>query len=210
MRSLLFAGMTALCIAGCSASAGPSKTELAGASVKVMLNGGHGSGTHIGKRYILTAAHVVDSAKEVQIKADDGSLRAAKVLWANRAYDIALLRIDETGTGRVPLKTVPLGCVDPALGDYVALSGNPGNIEFVTTYGRVAGKARKVAEIESVMVLDATVAPGMSGGGVVDASGKVVGVTVALMLIPTGFSASLVPVSYVVPASVVCELMGRV
>lgn len=210
MRNLLLAGAMAFALSACTiGTAKQPEPALAGATVKILVGGGHGSGSHIGDRYILTAAHVVEGGTEFEIKADDGSLRKAKLLWANKGNDVALLRLDETGTGRVPLSAVNLACKEPAPGDYLKLSGNPGPIEFISTYGRVAGSARKVGTIESAIVLDATVVPGMSGGGAFDAQGNLVGITVALMAVPTGSGASLMPVSYIVPASVICSLMAR-
>ncbi|WP_089177238.1 serine protease [Bosea sp. AS-1] len=181
--------------------------KLAGATVLLRTGGGHGSGAYIGDGYIVTAAHVVAGGAAVTVKSDDDKERAARVLWINADFDVALLRIkDEMG-----ISVASLGCREPAVGENVSLAGNPASLEFITTYGRIAGKARKVGGLESVMVVDATVAPGMSGGPVFDADGRVVGLVSALMQLPTAMGGvSYLPVSFIVPGSTVCMLLARV
>ena len=73
----------------------------------------------------------------------------------------------------------------------------------------MSGSARKHGPWASVLVFDGTVAPGMSGGPVLDRRGFVVGLTVGRMATPIGFGAALLPVSYVVPSSTVCNLLAR-
>lgn len=205
MRNLHIAGLLALAflMAACSTAAG---TKQAGHTVKLVIDaGGHGSGVHIGNGFIVTAAHVASDQTKMTVKADDGSSREATVLWTNKKYDVAMLRMDpaeKIGVAR-------LSCRDPRPNENLHARGNPGNIEFITTNGRVAGSAREVGPWSSVFVFDATVAPGMSGGPVLDNEERVVGITVGLMLVPLGFSPALVPISYIVPASTVCMLMGR-
>jgi S1-C subfamily serine protease len=209
MRNSLMAGLLALAlIVGCTIQPAARMTlpPPAGSTIKIVLGQGHGSGVHIGNQYVVTSAHVVaDVTGAVSVKADDGSLINATVLWAKTKYDVALLRLERKGN----IAAASLACRDPNEGETLSSRGSPGSIEFVTTYGRVAGAPRKHAGIESVFVYDGTIGPGMSGGGVFDATGKLVGINAAIMVVPMGFGGSLLPISYVVPSSAICMLMGR-
>lgn len=174
------------------------------ATVKIQVNDGHGSGVHIGDGFIVTAAHVVGDAKEVQLKAKGGALRKADVLWVNKANDIALLRTSSDGLG-----IAKLGCHGVRVGDTIVAYGNPLKIEFVAAYGRIAGEPRETGPWKSVYVTDITTVMGQSGGGTFAENGDLIGITVGVMAAPIGFSGSLVGYGYVVPSTAVCELLAR-
>lgn len=205
MRKPLIVGLLAAAVAFGCASIPEIPAPAASPTVKVLRDGGHGSGVHIGNGFVITSAHVIETEQKLKIKLDDGRTVTATALWSNRPYDVALLKLDEDER----VKSAPLTCRKVEVGEVLVSRGNPGPIEFVQTYGRVAGLPRKVGSIESAFVFDGTVVPGMSGGGVFDARGSVVGINAALMAVPVGFGASLVPVSYIVPSSTICMLMAR-
>jgi S1-C subfamily serine protease len=61
-----------------------------------------------------------------------------------------------------------------------------------------------------LLVTDITTVPGQSGGPVLNADGKVVGITVGVMRVPMGFaSASYVGVGFIVPGKTICNLLAR-
>lgn len=161
---------------------------------------GHGSGVHIGDGFVLTAAHVVGDKTKMRLLADDNQAMEAEVLWTNRAYDVALMKVQ-----RPVMKSAPLSCSDAKVGTPVRAYGNPMDITFVFTSGTVSGKAREVGPWREALPIDGAVIPGQSGGGVVDTEGRVVGVTVGMMMMPFGPAAF----GLVVPSSTVCRLMGR-
>src|SRR5690606_29314560 len=118
---LLFAVLT---IAGCSVNATPAPSP----AVKVMTEGGHGTGVSIGNGIILTAEHVVGDNKTVKIKTEAGTVIDADVLWSSEKYDIAYVRaIDAADIG-----TANLACREPRLGEEITIRGNPSNQEFIT------------------------------------------------------------------------------
>lgn len=179
----------------------------AGHSVKLVSSGGgHGSATHIGNGIYITAAHVVKDATEMSVKYDNGRNATADVLWTNTKYDIALMHSDVEG-----VDVASLECRTPIRNESLMLSGNPQSLEFVDTWGKVMGGELTIEpEWEKVIPVDGVVVPGMSGGGAFDIDGDLVGVTVGTMAFQMNYmSVSLVPVSYIVPSSVVCFLMGR-
>jgi len=203
MRPIAFvAAIAAALLTACSIS---TRHGTADAVVKVITEGGHGSGVHMGDRYLLTAAHVVGDSASVEVKSSTGEIHSAEVLWANTAYDVALLRVDDASG----LGAVHLSCRTPTVGEHITAKGNPVNVEFVTVWGKIAGEVRELGPWRSVVVTDIVTVPGQSGGPVYDNSGKIVGITVGVMAARFGFGGSLVGMGYVVPGSVICGLMAR-
>lgn len=172
--------------------------------VFVSVDKGHGSGVHIGQGYVLTAAHVVDGATMIKLKTADGKFRPADVLWVNKTYDIALLKTDPAGIG-----AATLACRYAHTGEDIRAIGNPVSLEFVSSYGRIAGEVRQLGPWKSVLVTDITTVPGQSGGPVFDEGGALVGITVGVINVPLGISASLTGFGTIVPSQAVCDLMAR-
>jgi S1-C subfamily serine protease len=177
--------------------------ELPGSVVKVVLDGGHGSGVHIGNGFILTAGHVTEDQTEVGIKADDGTEGRADVIWTAKEYDISLIHTD------VKLKTSPIDCRVLPVGADVHAIGNPIDQEFISTWGKVGGTRALGPPWKSAIVVDMTIAPGMSGGALLDQSGDLVGILVGVMTGGNHLAPSLISISYVVPMSGICGIIGR-
>lgn len=190
----------------CIASLDPQQPHIAGATLRVDVSNGHGSGVHIGNGFILTAAHVVEDEAQVTVKTDKGEKFTANVLWRNKAYDVALLSSDaRPGVAR-------LECANPIGGEHVVAIGNPNDMAFVRTYGHIAvQQPRKYGPWESVIVVDITVGPGVSGGPLLDDNGRVAGIVVGLATTQMGpLSISTLAYSFAVPATAVCKLLARV
>lgn len=204
MRTLIAIAAAAL-LAGCAVNVDTTTTGsvLPDSAVKIVLANGHGSGTVIGDGYVLTAAHVAEGNETVKLKLSDNSISTAEVLWVNKKYDVALLRT------KAKTKASHLKCAGVKVGDTIKLAGNPIDIEFVTSAGKVVGGDRKWGPWEDVQIVDATVVPGMSGGGALDKNGNVVGITAGVQVAAVGFGASLTGFGAIVPSSAVCGLMGR-
>ncbi len=136
---------------------------------------GQGSGFIISSDgLILTNAHVVRDAQEVTVKLADRRELKAKVLGADPATDIAVLRVKASG-----LTTVKFG--DPKtlqVGDYVLAIGAPFGFDQSATAGIVSAKGRSLPGDAYVPFIqtDAAVNPGNSGGPLFDAGGDVVGI----------------------------------
>ncbi|MBW3099277.1 S1C family serine protease [Pseudohoeflea coraliihabitans] len=187
-------------------SGGPTKAapKPFQSTVKVLAGNGHGSGFYIGSQLVVTAAHVVDDKKTVDLKLVDGEIIEAEVLWANERRDIAMLKIDPT-TALVP---AVVSCHEPLIGDPFYAEGNPANMDFVTVWGNVGGLVQEVDPWLRAFITNNAVVPGQSGGPVFNAQGEVIGITVGVMVLPMGFSASLVGIGYAVPTSELCMMMG--
>lgn len=174
-------------------------------TVKVLAGEGHGSGVHTGNRYIVTAAHVVGSLKMVKVKATHGGESEADVLWVNEAHDIALLRAREL-TG---VDVSRLSCAPVSVGQHIEAIGNPGPLEFVHAFGQVSSGVKTGERWKEFYIAAMAVAPGMSGGPVINSHGQVVGIVVGVALTQIGWGASAVSLAYIVPGQTVCALTMR-
>jgi serine protease Do len=191
------------------ATAGTPLPDLASYSVKLNTPTGHGSGTHIGGGYILTAAHVVAGRTSVVVQTNIGRQRYAKVLWINTETDLALLLTSPQG-----MASANLSCRTAHAGEPIRADGNPLNIDFVSSSGKISGDAREIASGRLAYVTDMTTVMGMSGGGTFDRNGDLIGITSAVAIAPlqTGPAAwtpSLTGFGMAVPSFVACRLMGR-
>ena len=124
--------------------------------------------------YVLTNAHVIDSADEVVVKLNDKREFKARVIGADRLTDVALLKIEANG-----LPVVKIG--DPAklrVGEWVFAIGSPFGLEQTVTAGIVSAKGRSLPDENYVPFIQTDVAinPGNSGGPLFNMKGEVVGI----------------------------------
>jgi serine protease Do len=123
---------------------------------------------------VLTNAHVVQNAAEVNVKLTDRREYKAKVLGVDAQSDIAVLKIDGKD-----LPTVRLGKADDVrVGEWVVAIGSPFGFENTVTSGIVSAKARALPDGSSVPFLqtDVAVNPGNSGGPLFNLKGEVIGI----------------------------------
>ena len=123
---------------------------------------------------ILTNAHVVDGADEVNVKLTDKREFKAKVLGMDKASDVAVLKIDAKN-----LPVVTNGSTNNAhVGDWVLAIGSPFGFENSATAGIVSAKSRSLPDGGYVPFIqtDVAVNPGNSGGPLFNMKGEVIGV----------------------------------
>ncbi|RFO97452.1 peptidase [Rhodoferax lacus] len=153
---------------------------------------------------ILTNAHVVREAKEVTVKLSDRREFRARVLGADAATDIAVLRIDAKN-----LPVVRLGDSQQLqVGDPVLAIGSPFGFEQSATQGIVSAKGRSLPGDAAVPFIqtDAAVNPGNSGGPLFDASGAVVGINAQIYSQSGGFQG----LSFAIPISVALKVKDQI
>lgn len=206
MRPLIWAAVLLVCLL-CLFGFAYSKSYdpiTRGSVVKIVMKNGHGSAVHVGSGYLISAAHVVANG-EYSVKLDDGTVRTASTLWANSDYDIALLKLDDF-TG---IESSSLKCRTPHLHEQVTARGNPLNLEWITTRGWIAGEAREVGRWKSVAPMSLPLAGGMSGGGLFDANGYLVGILVGVPVQRMGMGGTFVGMAYAVDGKAICILLAR-
>lgn len=134
--------------------------------------------------YILTNNHVVEGADELKITLADDRDFIAKVIGSDPKTDIAVLKIDAKD-----LPTVVFADSDKLrVGDIVFAMGNPLGVGQTVTMGIVSAKGRSklglldnVAGYEDFIQTDAAINMGNSGGALVDARGRLVGINSAIL-----------------------------
>lgn len=137
---------------------------------------GSGSGFVVAPGYVLTAAHVVQGAREITVYGEGRRYRASTVA-ESPDLDLALLRVG----GGLLLPAAPLAADPPWPGEEVAAVGHPaGAVRPVVLSTRVAGTGLSVVSDGTLLRdLIATTDPfpaGYSGSPLVNAASQVVGV----------------------------------
>ncbi|MEM9035456.1 MAG: serine protease [Actinomycetota bacterium] len=144
--------------------------------------GGQGTAFLIEDDLAITAWHVVDGASQIGLTID-GAVIDADVIGHDADRDVALLRLASNVTSVAPL-TVSADV--PRVGEEVAAMGHPRGLPLALTVGRVTsmngtfdfGSPEVPDVIEDLIQTDAVVAPGNSGGPLIDGRGEVIGVVV--------------------------------
>jgi len=145
---------------------------------------GLGSGVIISPDgYILTNNHVVEGADELKVSLSDDRELIAKVIGADPKTDIAVIKVDAE---KLPVLTLA-DSDNIRVGDIVFAVGNPLAVGQTVTMGIVSAKGRTVglledvAGYESFIQTDAAINMGNSGGALVDAKGRLVGINSAIL-----------------------------
>jgi len=153
--------------------------------------------------YILTNAHVVRGADEVEVKLIDKRTFKAKVIGADSRTDVAVLKITANN-----LPAVKLG--DPTklrVGEAVAAIGSPFGFENSVTAGIVSAKGRSLPSESYVPYIqtDVPINPGNSGGPLFNMQGEVVGINSQIYSRSGGYQG----VSFAIPIDVAMEVVEQ-
>jgi serine protease Do len=153
--------------------------------------------------YILTNAHVVESASEILVRLADKREFAARVVGSDKRTDVALIKIEAAG-----LPKVTLG--DPSrlkVGEWVVAIGSPFGFEQTVTAGIVSAKGRSLPQENLVPFIQTDVAinPGNSGGPLFNMKGEVVGINSQIYSRTGGFMG----LSFAIPIDVAMDVQAR-
>jgi len=150
---------------------------------------GLGSGVIVSKDgYIITNNHVVEGADELKVLLNDERELTAKVIGTDPKTDVAVIKIDAEN---LPAATL----ADSAklrVGDIVFAIGNPLGVGQTVTMGIVSATGRRVGILEEVagyedfIQTDAAINRGNSGGALIDARGRLVGINSAIISTSSG------------------------
>ncbi|MDP2111569.1 MAG: DegQ family serine endoprotease [Thiobacillus sp.] len=170
-------------------------------SIQEIPTRGAGSGFIVSNDgYILTNAHVVRGADEVEVKLIDKRKFSARVIGSDSRTDVAVIKITASN-----LPAVKLG--DPArlrAGEAVAAIGSPFGFENSVTAGIVSAKGRSLPSESYVPYIqtDVPINPGNSGGPLFNMKGEVVGINSQIYSRSGGYQG----VSFAIPIDVAMEV----
>ncbi|MCW2927694.1 MAG: hypothetical protein JWM86_1662 [Thermoleophilia bacterium] len=158
---------------------------------------GTGSGFVIDtKGHIVTNAHVIEDAQDLSVSfGQDGAKVKAKLVGEDRSSDIAVIKIDPDADvlEGTELTVAKFGdSTKLQVGDPVIAIGNPFSLDRTLTTGVVSALQREIPslndfQISDVIQTDAAVNPGNSGGPLLDARGRVIGVNSQIQTKSGGF-----------------------
>lgn len=140
-----------------------------------------GSGVIMNKAgYILTNVHVIQNANEILITLNDGRQAQAKLIGLDTDTDLAVLNIQLENLPKIPVGNSS----QLKIGDIVLAIGNPYNFGQTVTQGIVSATSRKrrgISYFDDFIQTDADINLGNSGGALVSASGKLMGINTAII-----------------------------
>jgi putative serine protease PepD len=154
------------------------------------LTTGSGSGVVYNEDgYIITNHHVVAGASNLSVVFADGARYPATLIGTDPLTDLAVLHVE-----RADLTPIDLGTSDTlAIGEPAIAIGNPLGLEGgpTVTVGIVSAldRALQVSRGETLYGMvqtDAPIAPGSSGGALVDARARLIGITTAIAVSEVG------------------------
>jgi S1-C subfamily serine protease len=149
----------------------------------VSVHSGMGGGTGVlwsADGYIVTASHVVHKSRNTKVGLGDGNMVDAKVVGRDPYSDIALLKIEGES-----FKAIETGDSERInVGEFVLALANPFNRKPAATSGIVTNtrttlRGMRGMNMENVIITDARLNPGYSGGPLIDASGRMIGMNTA-------------------------------
>ena len=153
--------------------------------------------------YILTNAHVVESADEINVRLTDKREFKAKVIGADKRTDLAVIRIEAAS-----LPVVRFGDANKLkVGEWVVAIGSPFGFDNSVTAGIVSAKGRSLPQENFVPFIQTDVAinPGNSGGPLFNMRGEVVGINSQIYSRTGGFMG----LSFAIPIDVALDVQRQ-
>jgi S1-C subfamily serine protease len=158
------------------------------AMVELLVTGDQGnvSGSGVIFRsdgYVLTNNHVIQGASSITAVMSDGRKVKARKIGTDPLTDIAVVKLDQPSSSVAMLGTaesLKVGQMAVAIGSPLGLTGGPSvTVGVVSAIGRQVDSGDGIPLLDMIQT-DAPIAPGSSGGALMDASGEVIGITTAL------------------------------
>src|ERR1700730_546647 len=176
--SALPTNLTSTGSASTTATAGYALDSPGVVTITVNLGNGQaiGSGIVLDTRGdILTNAHVISGAQQIQVAFTDGTTATGTLVGSNTSADLAVIRVSVAASTLHPLTLGSSASVK--VGDSVFAIGSPFGLSGSLTEGIVSNLSQSgSAPGSSLIQTDAAINPGNSGGPLVNAQGQVIGI----------------------------------
>jgi putative serine protease PepD len=181
-------------------------------TINVALRGGAGTGSGVvigTDGTVLTNAHVVAQATAITVHFADGHQAAARLVGADAAKDVAVVRVAEPGA--ITAAVLGVG-TELRVGESVLAFGSPLGLDGSVSAGIVSALNRSVEGEESSLTgmiqTDAAINPGNSGGPLVNAAGQVVGIDTAIAT--TNGSGGNIGVGFAIPITTAKQVADKI
>ncbi len=155
--------------------------------------------------YIITNNHVVEEADELKVLLNDDREFTARLVGTDPKTDVAVIKIDAEN-----LPTATLADSGKLrVGDVVFAIGNPLGVGQTVTMGIVSATSRKVGILDNVggyedfIQTDAAINQGNSGGALIDARGRLVGINSAILSTSQGN----IGIGFAIPINLASSIM---
>ena len=194
-----------------STSNGQSGVDVFGNPVEGQSQQALGSGFVVDKDgHIVTNYHVVQGASRVEVSFSNQDTVKATIVGTDPSTDLAVLRVDVPAKALTPLALANSDVV--RVGDPVVAIGNPFGLERTVTAGIVSALQREVRSpnnytIDHVIQTDAPINSGNSGGPLIDAQGRVIGVNSQIETANGG--GGNVGIGFAVPSNTVKSIVSQ-
>lgn len=165
------------------------------AIVQIRVSGGEGPGSGSGvvfrsDGHVLTNHHVVDGARRITVVMANGEEESARLIGSDADTDIAVVKVDKADLASAPLGSavsLRAGQLAVAIGSPLGLAGGPSvSVGVVSAVGREIDTDDEGPPLLDMIQTDAPIAPGSSGGALVDGAGAVIGITTAIAVSDVG------------------------
>lgn len=160
------------------------------------------------KGRIVTNAHVVQDAVQMDVTFSNGLIQKAKIIGIDLNSDLAIIQVDQLPDEVSPL---PLGNMQElAVGQTVVAIGNPFGLDGTLTKGVISALGRTIPaltpfSIPQAIQTDAAINPGNSGGPLLDLHGHVIGINAQIET--DGQSQSNSGVGFAIPVNIVNQVV---
>ncbi|OLT24001.1 hypothetical protein BJF81_08955 [Ornithinimicrobium sp. CNJ-824] len=189
-------------------------------SIDVVGRQGQGSGSGVvwdTQGHVVTNAHVVGAAEQVQVVLSDGRRYPASVVGQDPSSDLAVLALENAPADLEPVAVGDDGAL--AVGDPVMAIGNPLGLSGTVTTGIVSALDRPVTTratgttpggdpvatevVTNAIQTSAAINPGNSGGALVNAAGELVGINSSIAALPAAGAsqAGSIGIGFAIPAA---------
>ena len=154
--------------------------------------------------YIVTNAHVVQDAKQIDVTFSDDTVVAGTLIGLDLNSDLAVVKVDQLPSG---VQSLSLGdMADLQVGQTVVAIGNPFGLQGTLTEGIISALGRTIPaltpfSIPQAIQTDAAINPGNSGGPLLNLQGEVIGVNAQIET--GGVTRSNSGVGFAIPVNIV-------
>jgi S1-C subfamily serine protease len=159
---------------------------------------------------VVTNAHVVAGGRQFVVTLSGGDQHRATLVGSDPSHDLAVVHL----SGSQPAAATFGDSANLQVGDFVLAIGNPLGLRSSVTEGIVSSLNRTVSESNSVTLspviqTSAAINPGNSGGGLVDLTGRVIGIPTLAALDPEMSDAQASGIGFAIPSNTVRQVAAK-